>query len=109
MNLKIISLNSFSKDVKKLYKKYKKLPTDLENLKKELLQNPRAGIEIGNNCYKIRLVNSSVPTGKRGGFRVIYYFIDNQNNLFLLTMYSKTELDNISDARLLEILKNNGL
>ena len=38
MNLKIISLNSFSKDVKKLYKKYKQISTDLESLKKILLK-----------------------------------------------------------------------
>jgi len=109
MNLKIISLNSFSKDVKKLYKKYKQISTDLESLKKILLKDPKAGIQIGNNCYKIRLQNSSVPTGKRGGFRIIYYFIDTQKNLFLLSMYSKSELDNITDTKIIEILKNNGL
>ena len=109
MTLKIISLDSFSKEVKKLSKKYKLLSTDLKELLKILKENPKAGIELGSNCYKIRLSNSSIPTGKSGGFRVIYYYIDNKNNLYLMSMYSKTELENISDEKLLNILKNNGL
>ncbi len=55
------------------------------------------------------MANSSTSTGKSGGFRVIYYFIDEQNNLYLMTIYSKTKKANISDNELLELLKINGL
>jgi len=109
MNLKIINLTSFTKDVKKLYKKYKSLPKDLITLKNELSQNPRVGIELGSNCYKIRLENSSVPSGKSKGFRVIYYYLDEKQNIYLMAMYSKSELANISDSKIIEILKENGL
>jgi mRNA-degrading endonuclease RelE of RelBE toxin-antitoxin system len=109
MNLKIISLESFNRDLKKLFKKYKKITSDLKTLQSELLANPKAGIELGNGCYKIRLANSSIPTGKSGGFRVIYYYLDAQNNIYLMSIYSKTELSNISDEKLLEILNANGL
>lgn len=109
MNLKIISLESFSKDVKKLYKKYRKIADDLKVLEKELHNNPKCGIELGNNCYKIRLKNSSIPVGKSGGFRVIYYYLDDKANVYLMAMYSKSELENINDDRLVEILKNNNL
>jgi len=109
MNLKIISLESFSKDVKKLYKKYRKIADDLKVLEKELYSDPKCGIELGSNCYKIRLKNSSVPTGKSGGFRVIYYYLDARSNVYLMAMYSKSELENISDDRLVEILKENNL
>jgi len=106
MNLKIISLDSFKRDVKKLLKKYKKLPSDLKNLQEELLRNPRAGIELSNNCFKIRLANSSTPTGKSGGFRIISYYLDKNNNIYLLTIYSKTELENISHEKILSILSD---
>lgn len=108
MNLKIVSLENFKRDIKKLYKKYKKLPNDLKTLQKELLENPKSGIELGSNCYKIRLANSSIPTGKSGGFRVIYYYLDKQNNIYLLSIYSKTDLENINDDKLKEILNANG-
>lgn len=109
MNLNIKTLSCFDKDVKKLFKKYKQLPRDLKVLKEELSQNPKSGIELGNGCYKIRLANSSIPTGKSGGFRVIYYYIDEDNNLYLMSIYSKNELENIDDKIILQILKENDL
>ena len=109
MNLKIISLESFGRDVKRLYKKYKKLPKDLKELQSLLQEDPRSGIELGNGCYKIRWANSSVPTGKSGGFRVIYYYLDEDNHLYLMAMYSKSELENIKEEKLIEILKSNNI
>ncbi len=109
MNSNIISLDNFSREVKKLFKKYKKITADLQELQKILQQNPQAGIELGHSCYKIRLANSSIPSGKSGGFRVIYYYLDAQNNIYLMSIYSKTELENISDEKIIAILKENGL
>ncbi|MBA1438267.1 MAG: type II toxin-antitoxin system RelE/ParE family toxin [Epsilonproteobacteria bacterium] len=109
MNLKIKTLSCFEKDVKRLFKKYKQLPNDLKFLKEELSQNPKAGVELGSGCYKIRVANSSIPTGKSGGFRVIYYYIDQDNNLYLMSMYAKSELENIDDKIIVNILRENGL
>ncbi len=109
MNLTIHALEGFVKEAKRLQKKYKKLSEDLKTVRKTLSENPKAGIELSHNCYKIRLANSSIPTGKSGGFRVIYYFIDSNDNLYLMSIYSKTEIESISEARLVEILNANGL
>lgn len=109
MNLTIISLESFAKDVKRLYKKYKQLPKDLKELRDLLQEEPKSGIELGNGCYKIRLANSSVPTGKSGGFRVIYYYLDENEHLYLMAMYSRSELENIKEEKLIEILKSNNI
>ena len=76
MNLNIKTLSPFEKDVKRLFKRYKQLPNDLISLREELSANPKSGIELGHECYKIRLANSSIPNGKSGGFRIIYYYID---------------------------------
>lgn len=106
MNLTIISLDSFKKDVKKLFKKYKKLPIDLKNLNGILTDNPKSGVELTSKLYKIRLENSSTSTGKSGGFRVIYYYLDEKKNIYLLKMYSKTEITNIKEDVLMGIFKS---
>ncbi len=109
MNYNIVALPTFSLKLKKLAKKYKKIKFDLQELQKELSLNPKIGIVLQHNCYKIRVVNSSVPRGKSGGFRVVYYFVDENNKVFLMTIYSKTQKENLSDSELLELLKVNGL
>ena len=101
-------LNCFVKDIKKLKKRYKNISDDLKVLQNKLLQNPQSGIKLSNNCYKIRVANSSVPTGKSGGFRVIY-FLRTQEKIYLLEIYSRSDLENIEDKRLIEILLANGL
>ena len=109
MNLKIVSTDEFEKDVKKLFKKYRSIPKDLKVVKDTLLQNPKAGISLSNHTYKLRVSNSSTNSGKSGGFRVIYYFLDSQGNIYLLKIYSKSDLSTVSDEKILEILKENGL
>ncbi len=86
-----------------------RLQNNLKILEEQLVKDPKSGIELGNHCYKICLGNSSVPRGKSSGFRVIYYYLDDKNNVYLRAMYSKSELENISDDKLLEILKQSNL
>lgn len=109
MAFQIRTLEVFDKQAKRLNRKYKRLGADLRQLKSILQNDPAAGIELGKECYKIRLANSSVPTGKSGGFRVIYYYLDRDSGLYLMSIHSKTEQGNISGARLSAILKGAGL
>ena len=108
MNLKILRLDNFTKEAKKLYKKYKKLPTDLKTLAERLNDNPKAGINLDANCYKIRLENSSITTEKSGGFRIVYYYYNGEGELYLLSIFSKRDMENISDERVLELLEKYG-
>jgi hypothetical protein len=108
MNLIIVPTPNFQKSVKKLLKKYKSLLKDLEMFFEdyELLQ--KQAQELGSNCFKIRLANSSIPIGKSGGFRVIY-FIKQENKIYLLEIYSKSQQANISKEQITEILEKSGL
>lgn len=108
MNLKIIPTPNFSKSVKRLAKKYKSIATDLEILQNELTSKTYQAIELGNHCFKMRLANTSIPTGKSGGFRVIFFKII-EEKIYLLEIYSKTDLENISDEKIVKILKDNEL
>ncbi|KIM04238.1 MAG: hypothetical protein KN64_08590 [Sulfurovum sp. AS07-7] len=109
MSLMIKSLENFASEIKKLSKRYKKISDDLKCLKKELEVNPKSGISLGGSCYKIRVPNSSVLTGKSGGFRVIYYFLSSDNVIYLMSIYSKSDMKSIDELKLQQILKENGL
>ena len=109
MNLTIKTLENFKKEVKRLAKKYKNIASDLKILQEELILNPKSGIELGNNCFKIRIANSSIPTGKSGGFRVIYYYINPKGIIYLMSIYSKSDLENIEDSKIIQLLQENDL
>ena len=97
---------TFEKELKKLAKKYKKISKDLVKFKKEILKNPTLGTPLGNNCYKVRIANSSIPTGKSGGFRLITVVKVEKEKIILLTIYSKTEKEDINENELKEILRS---
>ncbi len=109
MNFRVIPLDSFKQNFKRLQKKNRNIKNDVKKLTSELEKNPQSGTAIQHNCFKIRVANSSVPTGKSGGFRTIYYFLDKHKNVYLIAIYSKTQKDSISENELLELLKINGL
>ena len=104
MNFSIETIPRFEKDAKKLKKKFPKIKTDLLALTNDLQLNPELGIYLGENIFKIKIPNSSIPTGKSGGFRVITYY-KTDDTLFLLTMYSKTDQDNILTEKLKKIVR----
>jgi mRNA-degrading endonuclease RelE of RelBE toxin-antitoxin system len=104
MNFKIETIPRFEKDVKKLKKKFPKIKNDLVKLIDALSLDPKEGIELGSDIFKIRIPNSSIPTGKSGGFRIITYY-KKDDTLYLVTIYSKTEQDNILTDKLRLIVK----
>lgn len=56
------------------------------------------------NLFKKRVKNSSIPTGKSGGFRLIIYQ-QIENKIVLVSIYSKTEKENLSDEELSVAIK----
>jgi mRNA-degrading endonuclease RelE of RelBE toxin-antitoxin system len=90
----------FRREYKSLAKKYLSLNADMQDLVAELQENPLLGTSLGNNVYKIRLAISYKNRGKSGGARVITYFITDDNELYLLSIYDKSEQTDISDEAL---------
>ena len=105
MSYKIETIPRFDKDIKKLKKRFPKIKDDLTLLLTELSKNPEVGTHLENSIFKIRLQNSSIPTGKSGGFRVITYYIQDEV-LYLVTIYSKKDTDTIITEKLKEIIRN---
>ena len=61
---------------------------------------------MGNNLFKIRLAIESKNKGKSGGARVIYFFLSEENEIYLVHIFDKSEFENIPKKFLLQILKN---
>jgi hypothetical protein len=73
-----------------------------------LLQYPAAGKVVpgSGGVRKVRWAMSG--KGKSGGVRVIYYFKRQDDEIWLLTIYSKSEVENIPAHTLRQIAKEIG-
>ena len=100
MNYEVKAISRFEKDLKKLVKKYPSLKKEYISLVKSLKSNPKQGVSLKNNCFKIRLAISSKGKGKSGGARIISHFVISNGTVFLLTIYDKSEKENITDKEI---------
>jgi hypothetical protein len=96
--------DTFLKEAKKLSKKFKLLKSDLKKAVEEIDSKNDLGVYLGFNLFKKRVKNSSIPTGKSGGFRIIIYQ-QIEDTIILISIYSKTEKETLSDDELRDILK----
>ncbi|UML80564.1 type II toxin-antitoxin system RelE/ParE family toxin [Leptospira kirschneri] len=106
MNFDIKHSIPFEKQLKRLAKKYPSLKKEYIELLSSLKKNPTEGIPIGQNCYKIRIPIASKGKGKSGGARVITCVFLIEKIVWLLSIYDKSEKENISDKDLENIIKN---
>lgn len=104
MSYNLIITRAFERDSKPLIKKYKSLKTDLAGLFDSLENEAIQGKPIGKDCYKIRLAISSKGKGKSGGARVITCVKITSDKIYLLTIYDKSDKEDISDKELNELL-----
>lgn len=69
-------------------------------LQRALLLRPDAGSVI-RGSHGLRKLRWQTPgRGKRGGVRVIYYWIRDEDVIYLLTVYPKTRQDNLTPQQL---------
>lgn len=81
-------------------------------LQQALNEDPELGdlIRASGGIRKVRW--NLEHTGKSGGIRVIYYYFDNEGQIFMLLAYPKSVKDNLTDRelavlrKLVEELKN---
>ena len=91
--------------MKRLVKKFPSLKEEFAKLIEVLELNPYKGTPVGNNYYKVRLAISSKGKGKSGGARIITNVVVQETTVFLLSIYDKSEKQNITDKELIELLK----
>jgi mRNA-degrading endonuclease RelE of RelBE toxin-antitoxin system len=105
MNYNIIATSEFRKEIKRLLKKYHSLKKEYLSLIQSLEKTPVQGTSLGMDCYKIRLAIESKRKGKSGGARVITCVRVKGSTIYLITIFDKSEKDNISDKELKNMIR----
>lgn len=109
----IMVTERFKKDLKYYVKKknYYKLKDDMNDMVKELEEGNLIGDEIsglklkqGEKSFKVRVANNTTKVGKSNGFRIIYYVIKNDCEIYLLTIYEKADKVNISQSEIRNLI-----
>ncbi|MBK9583253.1 MAG: hypothetical protein IPO48_15555 [Saprospiraceae bacterium] len=106
MSYRIELTENFKKEAKRLIKKYASLRTEILELGKELAENPTTGIPLGNDVYKIRLGVASKNKGKAGGARFITFVKIIDETVYLLSIYSKGEIDSLTDNEIINLIRD---
>jgi hypothetical protein len=70
---------------------------EYRELQNVLAEDPARGdlIKGGGGIRKLR--HAVQGRGKSGGVRVIYYWVKDDHQIFMLVVYSKTKKDNLTD------------
>ena len=70
-------------------------------LQLHLMENPVAGDTIAGTggLRKLRWSDENRGKGKRGGIRIIYYWLDGRYQFWLFTIYDKDEMSDLSPAQ----------
>ena len=106
MHYKVKTISVFERQAKTLIKKYASLKKELLHLVEELKENPEQGTPIGKSCFKIRIAIASKGKGKSGGARVIANFVVTEATVYLLSIYDKSEKENLTNKELIELLSS---
>ena len=114
MKINFEELTEYQKDLKRLLKKYRTLINDLEDVCKDLNDEPGAsppfsykieGLGINTCVIKIKKIASDSFKGRgvQSGFRLIYAYFEAEKRIVFVELYHKNE-KSIEDRE--RILKN---
>lgn len=94
----VIPTEKFEKDLDFYYRrrKYRKIEKDISPILEQLEEGVLVGDEISdlkleNSTYKVRAANTDMKVGKSNGYRIIYYVIKDDKEIYLITLYSKKD------------------
>jgi hypothetical protein len=106
LKLNVSKTEHFDKLIKKLTKKYRNIENDIDTFLDNIEVINDLGTSLGKNLYKARIKNSNNNKGKSGGYRLITYLQLKENELTMIYIYSKSELENINESALDNIILN---
>lgn len=111
----VIPTHQFKKDVKYYVKKkgFIHIGDDIKTITDELEKGnligteiPRLKIQSEGHTFKVRIANSDRKSGQSNGYRMIYYAIRDDKEVYLLTIYDKKEDNKIpTDKEIVQLVE----
>ena len=109
-------IKPFKRDLKKLSKRFRTLPEDLEVVKKVLHVHPEArppfsyeirGLGLDNCVIKIRrMACRSLPgKGSNTGLRLVYAWFEEEKRIVFIEIFFKGDKENEDRERIIEFFK----
>lgn len=100
--------NEFENELYRLSKKSRNIRADVEPIIAEIQKgnfvgDRLSGFGVNYFVYKVRVKNSNIQKGKSAGYRLIY-LVESETNVVLLTIYSKSEREDITTNEINAIL-----
>ncbi len=104
--IEVEATSVFNRNIRRLTKKYRNIRKDIQPVIEQLERGELLGDRLSGLDYlvfKLRVRNSDIQKGKSGGYRLIYY-LKISTTIILLTIYSKSEQDDIAVSDLQQII-----
>jgi mRNA-degrading endonuclease RelE of RelBE toxin-antitoxin system len=100
----------YKQNLRTLSKRYRNIRSDTQDVFEQIQSGNFVGDRIaglGENyiVIKVRVRNSNIQKGKSAGYRLVYQ-VESPTNVLLLTIYSKSDRDDISATEILNILSS---
>jgi mRNA-degrading endonuclease RelE of RelBE toxin-antitoxin system len=92
----------FKRRLKSLSKRYRQIQKDIQPIIDALQAGNFVGDQIAGTTYtvfKVRAQNSDIPTGKSGGYRLIYQLVSPQC-VSLLLIYAKSDQTDVVEEEI---------
>ncbi|GKV65540.1 MULTISPECIES: hypothetical protein [unclassified Sporosarcina] len=108
MEYSVLEVKVFERDLLKIARKHPIVIDLVESLFADLEEGKFYGDRIpglkGRVVYKTRLSNPNASKRKSGGFRVIWYLVTSDSEIYPLTIYSKNDQEDISVKEITRII-----
>jgi mRNA-degrading endonuclease RelE of RelBE toxin-antitoxin system len=106
--VKIDLTPEYKRNLRKLSKKYRQIRSDVQPILEQLQGGNFIGDRISGMgeeyvILKLRIKNSNIQKGKSAGYRLIYQ-VESPTSVLLLTIYSKSDQEDISYNEIRSIL-----
>ena len=111
----VIPTEQFERDVKYYIKKkgFKHIGADIKVITDELEKGNLIGTEISGlkiptdgHTFKVRSANTATKAGQSNGYRIIYYAVRDDREVYLLTIYYKKDDNRIpTNKEIIELVE----
>ncbi len=102
--------DEFEENLYRLSKRFRNIRKDIVSVIEQIQVGNAVGDRIAGLgkdyiVIKVRVKNSNIQKGKSAGYRLVYQ-VESPTNVLLLTIYSKSDREDISAAEILNILSS---